>query len=152
MGDKGPVGDTGAAGVQGVPGVQGPPGIQGPVGDRGPVGDKGPTGDKGPVGDQGPPGPAGSIGATQVVTESLTTPVNPPSFTLFGPVIATCPSGTTRISGGASLTPADTVMLIVVSATESRPVGTDSWEVSAWNQFKGNTSSYTITAYVECVG
>jgi hypothetical protein len=42
-------------------------------------------------------------------------------------------------------------MLIVVSAIESRPVGTDSWQVSAWNQFKGNTLSYTITAYVLCI-
>jgi hypothetical protein len=85
------------------------------------------------------------------VTASFTTPVNPDTFTQFGPVIATCPPGTTRIGGGASLEPADTVMLIVVSAIESRPVGTDSWQVSAWNQFKGNTLSYTITAYVLCI-
>ena len=88
----------------------------------------------------------------QVVTASFTTPVNPDTFTLFGPVIATCPPGTTRTGGGASLEPADTVMLIVVHLIESRPVGTDSWHVSAWNQFKDNSAVYTITAYVECAG
>ena len=43
-------------------------------------------------------------------------------------------------------------MLIVVHLIESQPLGTDSWQVSAWNQFKDNSAEYTITANVVCVG
>jgi hypothetical protein len=84
------------------------------------------------------------------VTESTTTPVNPPRNTLWT-ATATCPAGTTRTGGGEALTGSSAIPL-VATFFESRPEGANAWQVSAWNQFQGNALAYTVTAFAVCVG
>jgi hypothetical protein len=64
---------------------------------------------------------------------------------------ATCPAGTTRTGGGAELTGADVIPL-VVSILANAPKGTDAWRAVAYNQFGGNAAAFTVTAYAVCVG
>jgi hypothetical protein len=121
----------------GATGATGPAGIQGPIGATGATGPTGPT------------GPTGTIGTVQTVTNTFTTPLAPDKFIVFS-VTATCPAGTTRLGGGESLS--GDVTNLVATIIESRPEGTDSWTVSAWNQFSVNGLRYTIHAYIECLG
>lgn len=66
------------------------------------VGPQGPAGPQGIAGPQGPAGPAGGLNSVQVVLGNLNE--SNPGIGTGGSVssIATCPSGTTLISGGAS--------------------------------------------------
>jgi hypothetical protein len=64
---------------------------------------------------------------------------------------ATCPAGTTRTGGGEALAGASVVPL-VATFFRSQPQGANAWQVSAWNQFQGNSDPYTVTAFAVCVG
>lgn len=76
-------------------------------GDPGPAGPVGPPGQQGPGGVRGPPGPPGPAGIAQVQYAIRGPLVNPGQYANgryeFALATASCPSGTSAISGGVEL-------------------------------------------------
>lgn len=104
-------GSQGPAGPQGLPGPQGPPG---------------PLGAAGPKGDTGPQGPAGKDTAASVVHVTA----SPVGFGRGGVAtgVAACPSGSTVISGGYTVTGSEAPFVVSVSSDHAQ--GTGQWTVT----------------------
>ncbi|HJR92794.1 MAG TPA: S-layer homology domain-containing protein [Acidimicrobiia bacterium] len=134
IGDEGPTGEAGPAGPQGIPGEVGPQGLQGEAGPEGPQGPQGVQGETGPQGPQGEQGPAGGIGEVTVSTTSVSWSAPTASVE----ATASCPSGTTVLSGGFILAGDGW-------AQASYPDG-NGWTVKAHRQ----TSSEELTVYALC--
>jgi hypothetical protein len=119
--------DPNAGSGAGTPGPQGPKGDtgpQGPKGDSGPQGPKGDTGAQGPAGPQGPAGKDAAASVTRVSGSAV-------SFDRHGLATGTasCPGGTSVISGGYAVTgPGDAP---VVSVSSNRAASATSWTVTA---------------------
>jgi hypothetical protein len=86
---------------------------------------------------------------TQLVTGPATTSSSAPALTTMITSIATCPTGTNLLGGGYTVT-SSTVSLLA-TPTESRPIGTTSWEATATNYAAGvGGSTFTIQTFALC--
>jgi hypothetical protein len=129
----GPAGPTGGVGPQG---------LKGDKGDKGDTGAQGPAGAVGPAGPTGPAGPAGTVGGTFEIRTLVS------SFNSTSPKTVTvdCPAGK-RVLGGGGLT---SIGNGDVALYESRPVDSDTWQVSAAEN-TNLSSGWTLTGYATCV-
>lgn len=136
-------GSTGAAGAAGARGDQGATGAQGPRGETGPAGPTGPTGPRGPAGEPG------VSGYTQVTQTSQVFPGTNSAPNPSGPIRATCPAGTTVLSGGETFSSANPSWIGSVKVTTSQPFtdsGTNGWEVQVANDGFAMAIDVTVTA------
>jgi hypothetical protein len=133
--------------VAGPPGPAGERGPAGPTGERGPAG---PIGQRGPAGERGrtgPRGPAGPRGGPVRVVHATSAPV------ALGPdgsatAVARCPSGSTAIAGGYSLSGKGPVRSLAVIGDEPRGAG--AWAVTV--QARRVKASRRLVASVSCLG
>jgi hypothetical protein len=141
---QGPAGAKGDTGPAGAKGDTGPAGAKG---DTGPAGAKGDIGPAGPVGPRGPAGPAGPAGkdAASTLTHVMGTPV---AFGRDGSATATatCPDGTSVISGGHDITGGglDRLMILTDKAATDKQ-----WQVTA--RAEGAKSSRRLVAQANCI-
>jgi hypothetical protein len=99
----------------------------------------------------GPTGPTGVIGSTSVVTSSSAQATSGSAAgTTFGPVTATCPTGTKLLGGGATITQGGTARGAIYQSsptpTTGQPTG---WQASGVVTTSG-TGAVSIVAYAVC--
>jgi hypothetical protein len=105
----------------------------------------GQTGVRGPTGPAGPTGPSG-VASTQLITRTATTSLAPTPATQITST-ATCPAGTTLLTGGYALT--SSIVSLLASPIESRATSTSTWRAN--NYATGIAgSSLTIQASALC--
>ena len=109
-----------------APGSQGPAGPAGLKGDPGPAGPAGPAGLVGPKGDPGPQGPPGKSAVTSVI-QVTGSPV-PLAGDGVATAVASCPAGSSVISGGYGVDGRGNAPLISVIA--SRAFDARGWTVT----------------------
>jgi hypothetical protein len=102
---------------------------------QGPKGDKGAKGDKG---DKGDPGPVGVSGYEIVLQNSASDSISPKV------VSASCPNGKRVLGGGNSVTGG-----AVATAAADRPIGTNAWNVIAW-EISPTSVSWVVQVYAIC--
>lgn len=133
-------GKTGAAGAAGA---------QGPKGEAGAIGASGPKGPQGPQGPQGIPGAPGVSNYQSVSQSAKIYPGTNFAPNPSDPVRATCPAGTSVISGGQTFSSATPAWIGSVKVTTSQPFtdGADSgWEVALANDTFSMEIDITVTA------
>ncbi len=148
-GPQGPQGPTGATGQQGP---QGPTGATGPQGPQGPTGAIGPQGPQGPTGATGPQGPQGLPGVSNL-TRVMGTPV-PVTAGMTGTATATCPAGTTGLSGGyeTTVSPGSSASpsFMQIFSSIFDPLNL-SWTVRGENMANGGPNrTLNLSAFVVC--
>lgn len=122
-GSQGPAGPAGAAGAAGPKGDPGPQGPAGPAGLKGDPGPQGPTGPAGSPGRQGPPGNSAVTSVVQVTGSPV-----PTGRDGVATAVASCPAGSSLISGGYGVDGPGNAPLVSVIA--SRAADSRRWTVT----------------------
>jgi hypothetical protein len=134
-GARGPRGFRGLVGATGATGAKGASGARGATGATGPKGSPGATGATGPRGATGATGATGAAGSVSVQTVTGPTATLNPSAD--GASLASCPTGTSVVSGGwigGTQPPTN------AGVSDSDPVNGTGWDVVMHNNGSATVS------------